>query len=209
MPNDEDTLAHPEQPRFLLSAWLWAVTLFVFFGVIAVIAFGAMSRGSTYEGDRAKTRGEKLKTAEDEWNKTAGSYGWVDKGKGVAHIPIERAVVLELADLRQRKPMPAGPIATPAPVASPEAGQQPANSPAPAASAAPTASAVEGLKPEVHGKPAAATNPPNAGPGPQPGANATPAAAPKTQSDVAPVSPANPPVSKPTGTPMPPGGGQP
>ena len=27
MPNEEDTLAHPEQPHFLLPAWLWAVVL--------------------------------------------------------------------------------------------------------------------------------------------------------------------------------------
>ena len=119
MPNDEDTLAHPEQPRFLLSAWLWAVMLFVFFGVIAAIAFGAMSRGSTYEEDRAKTRAEKLKAAEDEWNKTAMTYGWIDQAKGVAHIPIHRAMALEVADLQAKKPAPAGPIATPAPVAAP------------------------------------------------------------------------------------------
>ena len=56
MPNDDETLAHPEQPRFLLSAWLWAVVLFVFFGAIVAIAFGAMRRGSAYEDQRAKTR---------------------------------------------------------------------------------------------------------------------------------------------------------
>ena len=119
MATDEDTLAHPEQPRFLLSAWLWAVMLFVFFGVIAAIAFGAMSRGSTYEEDRAKTRAEKLKTAEDDWNKTARTYGWVDKAKGVVHIPINRAMMLELADLQAKKPASAGPIATPAPAVAP------------------------------------------------------------------------------------------
>ncbi|MEO6969448.1 MAG: hypothetical protein ABI217_00960 [Chthoniobacterales bacterium] len=140
MPNDDDTLAHPEQPRFLLSAWLWAVMLFVFFGVIVVIAFGAMPRGSTYEQDRAKARAEKLKTAEDGWNKTAQSYGWVDKAKGVAHIPIERAMALALTDLQAKKPAPAGPIATPAPAAAPAtaAATPPAASP-PAAASAPVA----------------------------------------------------------------------
>jgi hypothetical protein len=116
VPNDE-TLIHPEQPRFLLSAWLWAVALFVFFGVIVAITFGAMQRGSTYEEKRAKARAEKLKTAQNEWNKTSGSYGWVDQAKGVAHIPIQRAMQLELADLQSKKPVPAGPIATPEPAA--------------------------------------------------------------------------------------------
>ena len=137
MPNDEDTLAHPEQPRFLLSAWLWAVMLFVFFGVIVAIAFGAMSRGSTFEADRAKARAEKLKTAEEEWNKTAQSYGWVDKAKGFAHIPIQRAMALELADLQAKKPAPAGPIATPAPAAAPA--NPPAAAPAASAASAPVA----------------------------------------------------------------------
>jgi hypothetical protein len=116
VPNDE-TLIHPEQPRFLLSAWLWAVALFVFFGVIVAITFGAMQRGSTYEEKRAKARAEKLKTAQNEWNKTSGSYGWIDQAKGVAHIPIQRAMQLELADLQAKKPVPAGPIATPEPAA--------------------------------------------------------------------------------------------
>ncbi len=214
MPNDEDTLAHPEQPRFLLSAWLWAVMLFVFFGVIVAIAFAAMSRGSTYEADRAKVRAEKLKTAEAEWNKTAESYGWVDKNKGVAHIPIQRAMALELTDLQAKKPAPAGPIATPAPAEAPvtaTGAAPPANPPvtAPAASAAPPPKAAEGPDSEIHGQPAAAANPSNAVPGTQPGANATPAAAPKTQSDVPPVSPTGTPILKPVGTPLPPRGGQP
>lgn len=116
MPDDE-TLIHPEQPRFLLSAWLWAVALFAFFGVIVAIAFGAMHRGSTYEVDRARARTEKLRTAKEEWNKTSSSYGWVDQAKGIAHIPIQRAMQLELADLQSKKPAPAGPIATPEPAA--------------------------------------------------------------------------------------------
>ncbi len=135
MPNDE-TLIHPEQPRFLLSSWLWAVVLFVFFGVIVAITFGAMHRGSSYEEDRAKTRAEKLKTAVDEWNKTLGSYGWVDKAKGVAHIPIHRAMQLELADLQAKKPASAGPIATPEPAAAPNS---PAAAPAPAPGTSPVA----------------------------------------------------------------------
>jgi hypothetical protein len=59
-----------------------------------------------YEEERAKARAEKLKTAEEEWNKTSSSYGWVDKEKGVARIPIERAMELELADLQAKKPRP-------------------------------------------------------------------------------------------------------
>ncbi len=215
MPNDEDTLAHPEQPRFLLSAWLWAVVLFVFFGAIVAIVFGTMPRGSTYEEDRAKTRTEKLKAAREEWDKAANNYSWVDKNKGVARIPIQRAMELTLAELQAKKPVAAGPIATPAP---PEA-------PAPATGAAqptpPTVTApsggqatpppisVEGPKSEIRGQPAAAANPPNAPPGTQPGASATPAAKPNSATQIPPVSPTVTPVQHPVGTPLPARGARP
>ncbi|MGH8093755.1 MAG: hypothetical protein ACREIF_09820 [Chthoniobacterales bacterium] len=153
MPNEEDTLAHPEQPRILLSAWLWAVMLFVFFGVIVLIAFGAMSRGSTYEEDRAKTRMEKLKAAREGWDKEANSYGWVNKDKGIAHIPVQRAMELELVDLQARKPSPAGPISTPAPAEVPattSGAPQPTKPPNVAPNAPPGASAI----PAASAKPA-------------------------------------------------------
>jgi hypothetical protein len=156
VPNDDETLAHPEQPRFLLNAWLWAVVLFVFFGAIVAITFGTMQRGSSYEEERAKARAEKLRTAEDEWNKTSRSYGWVDKEKGVARIPIERAMELELADLQSKKPAPAGPILTPtpaeAPVTStvaPQSANPPNAAPAPSAAAPNLPSAVPPVPPTV------------------------------------------------------------
>lgn len=208
MPNDE-TLLHPDQPRLLLSAWLWAVMLFVFFGVIVAITFAAMHRGSTYEAERAGVRVEKLKTAREDWDKTAGSYGWVDKAKGVAHIPIARAMELELTDLQARKPEPAGPIATPAPAEAPvtaTGAAPPANPPAaaaPAASATPKATTVEGLNSENRGQPAAASNPHNAAAGTQPGAAATPAAQPQSQTEVPPATPSATPMKQPVGTPVP------
>ncbi|MEO7724652.1 MAG: hypothetical protein ABIU29_08205 [Chthoniobacterales bacterium] len=213
MPNDE-TLAHPEQPRFLLSAWLWAVVLFVFFGAIVAITFGAMHRGSAYEDDRAKTRTEKLKTAREEWDTKLNKYGWVDKEKGVAHIPVQRAMELEMAALQAQKPAPAGPIATPAaetPPVTATGAEQPANPPVsvPAASQPPPATAVEGPGSAIGAQPAAAANPPNAVPGTQPGASATPAAAPKTHSDVPPVQPTGTPFLKPPGTPIPAAGATP
>ncbi len=119
--------------------------LFVFFGVIVLIAFGAMSRGSTYEADRAKARMEKLQTAREAWDKTASSYGWVNKEKGIAHIPLQRAMELELADLQATKPTAAGPIPTPAPAEVPAAAPsatQSINPPNAASSAATTPAAV-------------------------------------------------------------------
>src|SRR5262249_21425489 len=183
--------------------------LFVFFGVIVAIAFGTMSRGSTYEADRAKNRTEKLKTAREEWMKTSGGYAWVDKTKGIARIPIERAMQLELAELQTKKPAPAGPIATPAPAevpASATGAAQPAN-PSAAAPASPgttpPATSITGQHSVIRGQPAAAANPPNPAPGTQPGASATPAAQPRTHSVSTAVSPSVGPVQHPVGSPLP------
>lgn len=150
MPNEEDTLAHPEQPRFLLGSWLWAVTLFVAFGAIVAIAFGALNRGSSYEEERAKARAEKLKAAHEEWGKAAASYGWVDKAKGVARIPIQRAMEITLADLQAKQPTAAGPIATPTPAEAP---------PAPAAGQPANAAAAVPLGGAPGGSPAASPTP--------------------------------------------------
>lgn len=176
MPN-ENTLQHPDQPRLLFSAWVWAVVLFVFFGAIVAITFGAMHRGPTYENDRAQARAEKLKTAREAWTKTADSYGWVDEKKGVAHIPVARAMELEMTDLQNTKPAPAGPIATPEPAAVPVSATGAAQPTSPTATTPGTTS--------------------------QPEPNAPPPPAPEATTEVAPVSPTVTPVQHAVGTALP------
>jgi len=111
------------------STWLGIVCLFVLFGVIVLAVVGPSPRGTDYEETRAKKRIEQLKTLREENQKELATYVWVDKNKGVARIPIDRAMELTVADLAQKKPAPAGPIATPAEQAAPAGA-----SPAPAAS---------------------------------------------------------------------------
>jgi len=117
------------------------VLLFALFGVIVLAVICPAPRGSSYEETRAKKRMENLKTVRDEAAKALTTYGWIDKNKGIAHIPIDRAMELTVAELAQKKPAPAGPIAaaeaqTPAAPASPiPASPAPPSSPAqPAAS---------------------------------------------------------------------------
>jgi len=103
-----------------------------------------MPRGSDYEEMRAKKRMEQLKTLREEAEKELTTYAWINKNKGVARIPISRAMELTVADLAQKKPAPAGPIATPAVETSPAAAAPPpaAGSPKPgAAQPAPSAPA--------------------------------------------------------------------
>src|SRR5205823_6272469 len=116
-------VAHARAP---LSAWFGIVLLFVLFGVIVLAIIGPSPRRSDYEEIREKKRVENLKTLREEADKALTSYAWVDKNKGVARIPIERAMELTVADLAKQKPAPAGPIATPETQATAGAGASPA-----------------------------------------------------------------------------------
>jgi len=113
------------------------VLLFALFGVIVLAIIGPSPRSSDYEETRAKKRVENLKTLREEADKALTTYAWVDKNKGVARIPIERAMELTVADLAKQKPAPAGPIATPEAQATASAPAS-ATSPAPATSPKPS-----------------------------------------------------------------------
>ncbi len=177
-------MADPEsirQFRAPFSTWLGVVLLFSIFGMIVLAVIGPSPRGDNYEEKRAKAREEKLKTAREEDSKALTGYAWIDKNKGTVRIPIEHAMELTVAELAQKKPAPAGPIATPEPsVGKVAAGGATAASPVPATS--PSASgtrrptSVSGPGSEAHNQPAGAVNPAAAPPRTQPGASATPAA---------------------------------
>lgn len=149
-------VAHARAPW---SVWFAIVLLFLLFGVIVLAIIGPSQRGSDYEETRAKKRVENLKTLREEAGKALTTYGWTDKTKGLAHIPIERAMELTVAELAKQKPAPAGPIATPqaaetapasaispAPAAAPKPGGAQA-SPQTTAPAAPQGAAVSSPQP--------------------------------------------------------------
>ena len=164
-------IAHSPAP---FSTWLGIVLLFALFGLIVLAIVGPSPRGSDYEEARAKKRMENLKKLREETEKDLTTYAWVDKNKGVARIPISRAMELTVAELVQKKPAPAGPIATPAPPGSPAPATSPAaTSPAPAGSPKPPGTSQQGAA--VSSSPAEAAA--NAGPPSQP--------APQTSSSVA------------------------
>ena len=171
-----------DQPRSAFGTWLGIVLLFAIFAVLVLVVMGAMPRGDNYEQKRSEARREKLKTAQEEYAKAREGYGWVDKEKGVARIPVNRAMELATAELAQRKPAPANPIE---PGAGEKAGMQATApvAPAPAPTAqpgetTPPPTAVTGKDSAVGAQPAAAANPPDAPPGSQPGPQNTPPTAP-------------------------------
>src|SRR6516162_2600951 len=155
-------IAHSPAP---FSTWLGIVLLFALFGAIVLAIIGPMPRGSDYEETRAKKRMENLKKLREDAEKDLTTYAWVDKNKGVARIPISRAMELTVAELAQKKPAPAGPIATPqaqtAPASPAAASPAPPASPKPAAAQpSPQQSApASSPSPAAQSSPAAPTSP--------------------------------------------------
>jgi hypothetical protein len=131
---DAEPLRQVAHSRASLSTWFGIVLLFALFGIIVLAVIGPAPRGSSYEETRAKKRVENLKTTQDEAAKALTTYGWIDKNKGIARVPIERAMELTVAELAQQKPAPAGPIATPEPQAAAAPASPAPASPAPGAS---------------------------------------------------------------------------
>jgi hypothetical protein len=169
--------------RAPFSTWIGVVFLFVLFGLIVLAVIGPSPRTSDYEETRAKKRMEKLKTLHEETQKELTTYAWVDKAKGVARIPIDRAMEVTVADLAQKKPAPAGPIATPAAQAAPAA------APPTGASAAPQGAALSNSPAEASAKagPPAAYQQPDTVQAAKPSA---PAGSPAAQGAVSPAPPA-------------------
>src|SRR5207253_8735840 len=165
----------PERSPISFGAWLGIVLLFLFFGIFVLVLVAATPHGDTYEAKRAEAREKKLNDARNAATRELNSYAWVDKGKGIARIPIDRAMQLTLRDLALKKPAPANPIATPAEAPAPAASPAPPVSPAPAASGGtPKPTAVQVVNSENRGHPAATSNPPGAIRGTQPVPGATP-----------------------------------
>jgi hypothetical protein len=189
----------PEHAPFSFRAWLGIVLLFLFFGIFVLVLVAIAPHGNTYEAKRAEAREKKLNDARNAATQELNSYAWVDKGKGIARIPIDRAMEITLRDLASKKPAPANPIETPAQAPASGASPAPAVSPGPATAAGtPKPTSVEGPSSENRNQPAAAGNPPGALPGTQPGPGATPAASPSGQPALSPM-----PEQKPPGTPIP------
>jgi hypothetical protein len=190
----------------MFSTWIGVVLLFAFFGLLVLVVIGASPRGDSYEEKRAKVRAEKLKAVHEETTKALTTYAWIDKNKGVVRIPINEAMKLTVAELAEKSPGPANPIA---PEASPPAQgaapatASPAPSPASSASGTPKPTTVTGPHSEGQNQPAAAIKPPPAPPGTQPGASATPAAVPPSAAVKAPVSPSARPSPSTPATPLP------
>lgn len=190
----------------MFSTWIGVVLLFAFFGLLALVVIGASPRGNSYEKKRARVRAEKLQAVREETTKALTTYAWVDKNKGVVRIPITDAMKVTVAELAQKTPAPANPIATPAanpPAQNAAPPASPAPSPTTSASGTPKPTSITGPNSESRNQPAAADNPPSAPPGTQPGASTAPAASPPSAAVKTPVSASVSPSPSTPATPLP------
>ena len=91
---------------------LWLATGFLGLASFAFLLRPLGVTPSTITHSAAKVRLEKLSKIRAEQDAAATTYGWVDKSKGVAHIPIAQAMELIVPQLRSNLPHPAYPITT-------------------------------------------------------------------------------------------------
>src|SRR5258707_4484087 len=101
-----------ERAPISFRAWLGIVLLFLFFGIFVLVLVAAAPHGDSYEAKRAEAREKKLHDARNAATQELNSYAWVDKSKGIARIPIDRAMQLTLSDLASNTPAAANPIET-------------------------------------------------------------------------------------------------
>ena len=92
---------HPYLPGLWLAIGFLALASVTFM----LRPFGVTPQ--TVTESAAKIRIEKLKKAQDEQQKLITTYGWIEKDKGVAHIPIDKAMQLSVPTLRLNPPHPA------------------------------------------------------------------------------------------------------
>lgn len=91
---------------------LWLATGFLGLASLAFLLRPLGVTPSTITQSAAKVRLEKLSKLQAEQDATASTYGWVDKSKGVAHIPIAQAMEMIVPQLRSNPPHPAYAITT-------------------------------------------------------------------------------------------------
>jgi len=121
-----------QSSRFSVSTVVTILVLLLLFaGLVWFVTYQRESIAASEPGRRA-LRLKNLNDLNTENQKALTSYRWIDKGKGVVGIPIDRAMELEVADLAANHPHAAGPITPPAPNPTPSTAGSPAQKPVPA-----------------------------------------------------------------------------
>ncbi len=116
--------AFPNSSLLVFVLGLLGMCLMAFMVLLALDVANPERTGvDAYEMQRGVERKAKATALQAKWQKDLTSTGWVDEEKKIAHIPLKRALELELIALKDSKPKPAGPVdvvpPAPAPTPSP------------------------------------------------------------------------------------------
>jgi hypothetical protein len=115
--------------RFSVSTVVTILVLLLFFaGLVWFVTYQRESIAVSEPG-RRDLRLKNLNDLNTENQKVLTSYRWIDKGKGIVGIPIDRAMELVVADLAANHPHAAGPITLPAPNPTPSTTGSPVQKP--------------------------------------------------------------------------------
>lgn len=110
----------PDHPKSSLLAIAAILALFLFFGGIIYWVIQTAAEPESDDAKRGRERLEKRQALDAKSRALLDHYGWVDKPKGIVHIPIQRAMELAVDRLKNKPVRPAGLIqapVTPAPSA--------------------------------------------------------------------------------------------
>ena len=107
-----ETSTSISQRRHPYLPGLWLAAGFLGLASLAFLLRPLGVTSGTVTDSAAKVRLEKIAKLRTEQDKLADSFGWVDKAKGIGHIPIAQAMDLVIPQLRTAQPRPAYPITT-------------------------------------------------------------------------------------------------
>ena len=127
------------QPRSMFSTWIGVVLLFAFFGLLALVVIGASPRGDDLRGETGQGAGrEAASRCRKKRPRRSRLMPGSIRAKGWCESRSNDAMKLTVAELAQKTPAPANPIATPAASPSPQS-----TAPAPASPASPASAAAQ------------------------------------------------------------------
>lgn len=96
---------------------LWLAAGFLGLASLAFLLRPVGVTPDTISEKASMQRWDKLQKLKAEQTKDSTSYGWIDKDKGIARIPVQKAMEIITPRLRAQDPKPAYPITTIAPSA--------------------------------------------------------------------------------------------
>jgi hypothetical protein len=99
-------------PKSMIPTFLGGIALFALFGALTLYVLNSRPVGQDYDTKRGVERLTKRQKLNADEQQLLATYGVVNAPNGVYHIPIEKAVELTLADLKN-KPVKASAVPLP------------------------------------------------------------------------------------------------